>query len=258
VSPITPPLRPQQFPPPRQSHAYTTHPEQTIIAPPAPAPIEFDANPDVLALKSTLSILQMQSARAKRDMVALQTAKTAALADPAAFLADLKGGAVRVGGPVAGAGGGGSLGDDSDSDSDADLEDADGGGTARMDVDKGATGASTVGPGTGSEHNAMDVDSPPHAKRQKPWNDLPGAQNIYRMPPINWGQYAVAGESLDRLHNEQATRPAQGTPATVTPDGRYEFKGNGKQEELVGIAAPYDPLRDKLDKKKPKTPNRQG
>jgi hypothetical protein len=79
------------------------------------------------------------------------------------------------------------------------------------------------------------------------------------MPPINWSQYAVVGESLDRLHNEQVARPSQGTPATIGADGTFVFHGVGRQEEHNGIAAPFDPLKDKLVKKpKSKTPNHQG
>lgn len=252
VSPITPPLKPQQFPPPRQTHAYSAQPAQTVIAPPPPEPIEFDTNPDVLALKSTLSILQMQGARARRDMVALQKAKTSALDDPKSFLADLKAGSVRVGAPEMG---GGLDDDDDDSDSSSDEDEGDAG--VKPDVE-GPAGATAAGqPTVKSEPDSMDVDGPA-TKESRPWSNLPEAQNIYRMPPINWGQYAVAGESLEKLHKEQVVRPPQGSPATVTPDGRFEFKAGGRQEEHIGIAAPYNPLRDKLDKKKPKAPNRQG
>ncbi|KAK8056684.1 hypothetical protein PG993_001911 [Apiospora rasikravindrae] len=224
VSPITPPLNPVQFPPPRQSHAYSSHPAQTVVAPPPPEPIEFDTNPDVLALKSAISILQMQSNNAKKDMVALQKAKDAALEDPDAFIADLENGGVRMAGDTAGAGRPGSSSSSSGADDDTQIKD--------------------------------ENDETTTKRESKPWSTLPAAQNVYRCPPINWSQYAVTGESLDRLHNEQLARPSQGAPATVAPDGRYEFKGAGKQEELVGVAAPYNPLRDKIERKKPKGPPR--
>ncbi|KAK7951847.1 uncharacterized protein PG986_007575 [Apiospora aurea] len=224
VSPITPPLNPVQFPPPRQSHAYSSHPAQTVVASPPPEPIEFDTNPDVLALKSAISILQMQSNNAKKDMVALQKAKDAALEDPDAFIADLESGGVRMAGDTAGAGRPGSSSSSSGADDDTQIKDENG-----------------------------ETSTKP---KSKPWSALPAAQNVYRCPPINWSQYAVTGESLDRLHNEQLARPSQGAPATVAPDGRYEFKGAGKQEEVVGVAAPYNPLRDKIERKKPKGPPR--
>ncbi|KAK6843273.1 hypothetical protein PG987_004133 [Apiospora arundinis] len=229
VSPITPPLNPVQFPPPRQSHAYSSHPAQTVVAPPPPEPIEFDTNPDVLALKSAISILQMQSNNAKKDMVALQKAKEAALEDPEAFIADLGSSKVRMAGDPAGSGRPGSS-----SSSSSDSEDGDGDTRIKDENER-----------TASKHES-----------KKAWSTLPAAQNVYRCPPINWSQYAVTGESLDKLHNEQVARPSQGTPATVTPDGRYDFKGAGKQEEVVGVVAPYNPLRDKIERKKPKGPPR--
>ncbi|KAK8089486.1 hypothetical protein PG997_004447 [Apiospora hydei] len=219
--------RPGSVPPPRQSHAYSSHPAQTVVAPPPPEPIEFDTNPDVLALKSAITILQMQSNNAKKDMVALQKAKDAALEDPDAFIADLESGGVRMAGDTAGAGrpvSSSSSSSSSGADDDTQIKDENGETTTK--------------------------------RRSKPWSALPAAQNVYRCPPINWSQYAVTGESLDRLHNEQLARPSQGAPATVAPDGRYEFKGAGKQEEVVGVAAPYNPLRDKIERKKPKGPPR--
>jgi hypothetical protein len=85
------------------------------------------------------------------------------------------------------------------------------------------------------------------------WRTLPKPQNVVRCPPINWAQYGVVGESLDKLHAEQQQAPNQGAPATLTPGAgglTYEFKGEaGKQERLVGIAAPYAPGKDKLVKK---------
>lgn len=86
----------------------------------------------------------------------------------------------------------------------------------------------------------------------RPWaaQPIPKAQDVVRCPPINWSQYAVVGESLDKLHAEQVTKPTQGTPAAVGAGGVYQFKGgDGKQEEYPGVAAPYAPLRDKIEKK---------
>ncbi|KAK6068676.1 hypothetical protein SCUP234_11079 [Seiridium cupressi] len=245
VEPLTPPLGPVQFPPPRQSHAYPNHVEQqTAIPPPAPAPIEYDSNPDVLALKSAISILQLQSAKAKRDMVTLQRAKEAALADPEAFIKDLNEGNVHMGGRGLES----SLADDED-DEDEDDDDDD-----TADVGKEGNGPS----GVKDEPGTVAVDKQSRAKKPqpKPWSQLPNKQNVVRMPPINWSQYAIVGESLDKLHNEQVARPSQGTPATIGPDGAFVFQGAGRQEEYSGIAAPFDPLQDKLVKKpKPKTPS---
>jgi hypothetical protein len=71
-----------------------------------------------------------------------------------------------------------------------------------------------------------------------------------RCPPINWSQYAVVGDSLDRLHREQVSRPPQTSPAVYTPTGGYEFKGTAAApaDEYKGIAAPYNPLKDHIEK----------
>ncbi|ETS86747.1 hypothetical protein PFICI_00575 [Pestalotiopsis fici W106-1] len=248
VEPLTPPLAPVQFPPPRQSHTYLNHPaEQTVIQPPAPAPLDFDSNPDVLALKSTMAILQIQAAKAKRDMVALQKAKEAALADPEAFMKDLQEGKIQMGGSGLSA----SLEHDDDSDSDSSGDDDE---DVAMDLTKDEQASDAVK----SEPKAPGSEKKPKPQR-KPWSQLPNKQSVARMPAINWSQYAVVGESLDRLHNDQVARPAQGTPATLAADGTYVFHGEGRQQEFNGIAAPFDPLKDQLAKKsKPKTPNRQG
>ncbi|KAI0141358.1 hypothetical protein BJ166DRAFT_597652 [Pestalotiopsis sp. NC0098] len=251
VEPLTPPLAPVRFPPPRQSHTYLNHPvEQTTIAPPDPEPMDFDNNPDALALKSTMAILQIQSAKSKRDMIALQKAKEAALADPLAFIKDLEEGKVQMGG----SGLMSSLNHDSD-DSDSSSSDDDDAEVEPMDL----TGKDEQGKGvTKNDSKAARPQKKPKPPR-KPWSQLPSKQSVARTPAINWSQYAVVGESLDKLHNEQVARPSQGTAATLGADGTYVFHGPGRQEEVSGISAPFDPLKDHLtEKPKPKTLGRQG
>jgi hypothetical protein len=183
-------------------------------------PISFDENPDVLAIKSAISILQMQRARATRDVQTISRARDAALADPEGFIADLTDGHLAEEAAAE---------DEDDEDSDSDEE------GVKQETERGA-------------QKRKQPSSPPA------WRNLPKPQNIVRCPPINWSQYGVVGESLDKLHAEQVRAPSQGSPATLAPGVggglTYEFKGgNGKQERLVGVAAPYDPMRDKVAKK---------
>lgn len=206
VSPITPTLGPSRL---------LTHsqPDQTGIPPPMPEPLAFDANPDVIALKSAISILQIQKNRATADIQALSRAKDAAVGDPAAFVSDLVSGKINAPRP-----------DEGDDDSDDDEE--------------------------GERQKKSPSSSKPPPEPSREWTTLPKPQNVVRCPPINWSQYAVVGESLDRLHGEQVARPTQGTPANIGAGGMYEFKGGeGIQEKYQGVAAPYNPLQDKLDKK---------
>ncbi|KAK1600434.1 uncharacterized protein LY79DRAFT_664718 [Colletotrichum navitas] len=196
-------------------------PTATTIPPPRPEPIDFESNPDVLALKSAISILQMQSKKATVDIQALNAAKDAAVENPTAFLADLGAGKVHTQGDK--------LFPESDSDSDDETE--------GKKVRQGA--------GEGSSGQGKAKADP------QPWETLPKPQNVVRCPPINWSQYAVVGESLDKIHSDQIARPSQGAPATLGPNGTYEFKGEpgGNQKPFIGVAAPYTPGKDRIDKK---------
>ncbi|KAK5987312.1 hypothetical protein PT974_11437 [Cladobotryum mycophilum] len=150
------------------------------------------SQPDqIVAIKATISALQVQKIRATNDMQALSKAKNEALENSEAFLRDLVSGRVRQ----------------------------------------------TDG------FNIVSDDGPA-------WSSLPKQQDVLRCPPINWSQYGVVGESLDKLHAEQVARPTEGTPAAIGSGGMYEFKGgDGKQERYGGVAAPFSPLKDKIEKK---------
>lgn len=241
ISPITPPLHPAASDPSppdfslldnRPLLAHSTHSPPRVIPPPraAPDPIDLDANPDALALRSAISILQLQRARATADMQALGRAKAAALADPGGFVADLVGGRVRGEGDLL-VGGGEASSSSSSSSEDDDVKEENEDGTAVRKRQKGG-------------------DAPP-------WTKLPRPQTVVRCPPVNWAQYGVVGESLDKLHAEQVAAPTAGVPAALGPGGAFDFKtaGDGQQREppakrLVGVAAPYAPGKDKIEKKR--------
>jgi hypothetical protein len=278
VSPITPTFGPTQIPGassvgsnipefalgrPIFTHAQA---DQVGIAPPPAEPIAFDDNPDVLALKSAISILQIQRARATTDMHALRRAKDAALADPSAFVADLAAGRVgvepdpllfpRVDGTP------------SDSDGDDD-ENKDGSSEPEGTKTEGGCTPSTSTPA--SPQKSRRHSGQKRKGKQKStaartttstapggssaWSKLPKPQNVVRCPPINWAQYGVVGESLDKLHAEQVAAPSPGAPIVLGPGGTYEFKGGDglspgePARRLVGIAAPYTPGKDKVEKK---------
>lgn len=181
----------------------------------------------MLALKSAISVLQLQQKKAAADIQALSQAKNAAIDDPSAFLADLGTGKVHT------------QGDKLFLDSGSDSDDSD-------DDTKGKEGKRVSGvkkEGSTAGHGK--------APESRPWENLPKPQNVVRCPPINWSQYAVVGESLDKLHADQIARPSQGAPATLGPNGTYEFTGvpGGNQRPFVGVAAPYAPGKDRIDKK---------
>jgi hypothetical protein len=244
--------------------------------PPAPPqPISFDDNPDVLALKSAISILQLQKARATRDVQSLSRAKEAALTDTEGFIADLASGRVgteadrlfpdlapqrRATEPV----------DEEEDDDDSSDEEEDDEEMAQPDqehdvstnsANASASESSSISPKYDADKGTTSQNRKGKRKKQPgvpppAWRTLPKPQNVIRCPPINWSQYGVVGESLDKLHAEQQRAPSQGAPATLKPGPgglTYEFKGesssNSEQKRLVGIAAPYTPGKDKLEKK---------
>jgi hypothetical protein len=216
ISPITPPLPATLLPGDnRPSFTHTQQTEQVGIPPPPPVPIDFENNPDVIALRSAISVLQVQRGRATADIQALSKIKDEATADPEAFLRDLAAGKVKSQEHKIDFS---ALNDDDDDDGDDEDEDGDANMTTK--------------------------------EPQRSWTNMPNPQNVVRAPPINWAQYAVVGESLDKIHSDQLSRPPQGAPATLAANGAYEFKGaDDKRERHTGIAAPFDPLKDKVDRK---------
>ena len=160
-------------------------------------------------------------------------------------MADLGAGMVRGGGdPVMGM----TMGDTSSSSSEDDEDDED-----DQDRDEnmdGAADGSVNGDGNGAPAKRKPNRKPKASTA--PWAKLPKPQSVVRCPPINWAQYGVVGESLDKLHAEQVAAPTLGMPATLGPGGTFEFKAGDSREparRLVGIAAPYEPGKDKIEKK---------
>ncbi|CAK7272977.1 hypothetical protein SEPCBS119000_005408 [Sporothrix epigloea] len=245
--------------------------------PPAPLPIDFASNTDVLALQSTISILQLQKKKATADIRALQQAKVAALAQPEAFLRQLQD--IQQGTQQ----GRQTAVDDSDngssSDSDVDAGDEINGGSTKIkeaDVDlptedpvptPGRSFATAKGRLQHQQQSPLSQTSSSEAAPGVPdLRKLPQPQNIVRMPPINWNKYAVVGEGLEKLHADQIRRPPVGAPAAATlfmENGQsnqalYKFQGGLENAaaaadtapgapEYQGIASPYDPLKDVLD-----------
>jgi hypothetical protein len=267
MSPITPPLDARQTPgveapegnalpdpilPFAQGRPRFTHPSQrdqtsrvgAMIAP----PIAFDDNTDVLAMKSAISILQMQRTKAMADIRALDRAKRAAAADPNAFANDLAEGRVRIEGDrqIAGSGG-------SDSESDEDEEDY----KMREDTSGDGDSADLMDRSSQNENTHQSHGKHRTSKgEERAWTNLPKPQNVVRCPPINWAKYGVVGEPLDKLHAEQVAAPSQGLPVQLGPGGTLDLHAGdplpgagGEQVRVVGVAAPYDPFKDHMEKK---------
>ncbi|EPE36355.1 hypothetical protein GLAREA_05693 [Glarea lozoyensis ATCC 20868] len=210
VSPLTP-TKEKESPsaqPPRQTYTHPTQQPQVAIPLPPLEPIVFEDNPDVIALKSTIAILQIQARNATADIRTLKKVKERAVQNPKEFTDALVNGELGGQGP-----------------------------SVPMYHDYDSEDSEDEKPEGGEEGN-------------RKWPTLPKAQNVVRCPPINWTQYAVAGESLDKLHNDQVARPNEGMPRKTGANGELVFQGDGlKRATDFGIAAPYSPLTDRLDKK---------
>jgi hypothetical protein len=236
-----------------------------LPAPPDPVPIADEAdNTDVVALRSAVALLQLQREAARRDIRALDGMRRAALEDPEGYVRALLARARR---PAAGGAGGAeaeaaaedgdllaptirhlqaalgegaprppptppSAADDAragaEDDEDDEAEDED---TAMPDA------AASANEGASAADDARRFPAPPRA------------QNVYRMPPINWSKYRVVGAALDRLHEEQLARPAGGAPVVAPAPAVFPAsdglgggaEGRGPRHEL---AAPYRPMVD--------------
>ncbi|KAH7397950.1 hypothetical protein BKA64DRAFT_53667 [Cadophora sp. MPI-SDFR-AT-0126] len=74
----------------------------------------------------------------------------------------------------------------------------------------------------------------------KAWEKLPKPQDVVRMPHINWDQYAVVGESLEKLHTEQLRNPPEGSPQRLGPGGQLLPSALG--------SLPATPAKDRNEK----------
>ena len=213
-SPITPTLGAARLATGHNAHrARYTHEKQEpqigVSLPPL-IPVDFSSNPDVLALQATISILQLQKKRAEADAHTLQRIKEKALSAPEQFVTALAKGEVKVAGDPL-------FHPSEDVDSDAEVE----------------------GAGKAKKGGAVPKEK---------WETIPKPQNIVRMPPINWNQYAVMGESLDKLHEDQMAHPTDGVPQRLGSDGQLISGGDGMRHETTHIATPYRPGVDKTEK----------
>ena len=175
---------------------------------PPSKPVNESGNPDAIALRATMSILQLQRQQALRDMRTLERQKGMALSDPEGFARGISEGRVRA---------------------------------------RGTAGILPTNPPDEAEEEEEeeeedDEDRAVDGAQSHSFGEIPSAQNVVRMPPINWAHYHVVGESLDKLHEEQRVRPSPGVL------GREEdLRPRERAPEHV-VAGPYNPFVDKLEK----------
>ncbi len=206
-SPITPLLTSTDLA--SGENAYLHGPPEDVLQPPPPVSFSESDNPDAMALRSAISILQTQRQQSQRDMKALEEQKKVALADVEGFVDAVAAGRVRTtrsGGLIVGP-------------------------TPSMEWEDSTDGSQGDNKDTGGDLDEEAVGSAIGIM------DIPGPQNVIRCPPINWAKYHIVGNPLDKLHDEQRRRPTAGQPHTDEEPTRTT--------EHV-IAAPYSPWTDRL------------
>ncbi|EEH39202.2 hypothetical protein PAAG_01664 [Paracoccidioides lutzii Pb01] len=186
-----------------------------FMSEPSPVPISESSNPDVIALRSAISILQMQKQQALRDIKTLDKLKRAAVAHPEEFARELvKGNLTSKAGDIFNPTG---------------FENEEAAANENAFEEQRTTDQERTDRGEWT----MDIDKP------LSFSKIPKPQQVVRMPPINWAKYHVVGESLDKLHEEQRQRPTPGEPQ------RNVYASQRAAEHF--IAAPYRPFTDSLD-----------
>lgn len=168
---------------------------------------------DAIALRSAMSILQMQRERCKVDMRILEETKSRAVAEPEFFVQELKAGRVHHASPR-----------------------------------RRLLGAEAVALGSSSSQRVTrEASDFPASIRTVAVNEassvpstsfspIPTPQDVVRCPRVNWAKYHIMGEPLDRLHAEQMRRPGAG-----------ELQGKNAQAPEALVAAPYRLWADQIE-----------
>lgn len=214
-------------------------PKPAVYIPRPPTePFSDKSNPDGIALRSTASLLQMQAAKAKQDLQALEQLKALAVQDPVAFTQELVAGRVKTqtntGGIL-----GPTLGPMDSLFKDAVTEEVKNEGDKTM---KNSTNA--------SEGDTSTTPAPISNTASK-FPQIPAPQNIVRVPPINWAKYGVVGDALDKMHEEQRTNPSPSQPEILRNSNAQpaqpvldQHQDSAEKAPAYQVAAPYNPLQD--------------
>jgi hypothetical protein len=239
VSPITPTATVAQLAPlpPDAGPRVAPPPAATFRQQPPSLPISESDNPDAIALRSAISLLQLQRDKSRRDLQALQELKHAAVADPHAFvrsLQDQRAQAARAHSDVltptlAGL-----------TDTPAAPLDGRGHGHGHHG---GQDDATTTGQRTDARKDSAHVDAKAPCTR---FPAIPQPQNIVRCPPVEWAKYHIVGEPLDKMHEEQRKWPGSSEPPRIA---------NGMRAPPHSVTAPYSPFKDGVAKSKAPSPS---
>lgn len=202
-------------------------PETQYIPQPPSLPFSSAESGDAIALRAAISSLQFQKQKAAQDLIALEQLKKQALADPERFRHELVAGRLKEQRPDFG-----SLRDILD----APAEEGDDEDEVMLGARDEEHSTSRTAEVPDSQPGSFSANHPASSSEASPtpFPQIPGPQDVVRMPPINWDKYNVVGEALDALHEQQRRWP-----------GSAPGQENRGREHTV--AAPYSPFYDTLD-----------
>ncbi|KAF1842687.1 uncharacterized protein K460DRAFT_289308 [Cucurbitaria berberidis CBS 394.84] len=218
VSPITPTVSVAQLAPVEPTAArprVVAPPTATFRQQPPSVPISESENPDAIALRSAISLLQLQREKSKRDLKALEELKAAAVSDPQAFARSLQEQRAQasqsyhdiltptLSGLV-----------DPAQDHEQDIK-----------AEQPSTDERKDSAATGAKLGPAKIPA------------IPQPQNVVRCPPVNWAKYHIVGEPLDKLHEEQKKWPGAAEPPRAK---------SGMRAPPHTVTAPYSPFTDGL------------
>ncbi|KAI4236850.1 MAG: hypothetical protein L6R40_006039 [Gallowayella cf. fulva] len=202
-SPITPVMS-NDFPPQNTPHNDAA---PTLEVPPL-QPFSESDNPDAIALRSAIAILQLQRQQTLRDLVSLERQKKLAVASPEGFAKAVATGEIKTRS------------------------------TGPLGFPTGFAPPQSQSADDGNEEQQASGTQTRDNAVHSAFEDIPAPQSIVRCPPVNWAKYHVLGQPLDDLHEEQRRRPVDG-------HGKQN-DAPARGEEHV-IAAPYNPFKDRLE-----------
>ncbi|KAF1826099.1 uncharacterized protein K489DRAFT_392436 [Dissoconium aciculare CBS 342.82] len=224
-------------------------PKAEYIPQPPTRPFSSADATDAMALRAAISTLQFQRQKAQNDMQELARIKQMALDDPERFKKELAAGRLKeerhtIGNMQ-------SILDDLDNGDDDDevvfeLRSVNNKSEGGEQTSKTSAGMSDLQlpPQDGSllpqdsvmaDGSAAEKDASESKDASQPFPRIPGAQNVVRMPCVNWDKYGIVGEPLERMHNQQRRWPG-------TTGGSGQDRGREH-----AVAAPYSPFLDRIE-----------
>ncbi|KAI5205701.1 hypothetical protein E4T39_02803 [Aureobasidium subglaciale] len=229
ASPLTPPAQPAKLAAPTHPLSTRPQPPAHFIEQPPSLPFSSHESSDAIALRAAISSLQFQRLQAQRDLRTLEDIKRQAIERPEEYRQHVIATAQAKPSPPPWAVKDTTDQDMEDEDDDDDLV------TGASSLSEQDTVASQPQPTTKSyptSYGSMLSSQPANVSfRSSGFPAVPLPQDVVRCPPIEWAKYNIVGESLEKLHLDQQTRPGDDASS---------------QRDSV-VAAPYNPFVDKLD-----------